>query len=370
MKPASHSGGEASRRSSSEAVPRRSLGAVKRAGALVALALSAGGCCSNATKKKVSEREVAAVVSPGAMKTYAVAEHAIVHYSAGLEGAGRGVGYESGHDEHKLIVSLRADVDGKLAFNEEMMGVNCAGAADCDDQAAHFEVKACAHSAGAVVLYKEDKRYTKKVVALFGGRSFRYQELSLQPWPACEEIAARLPPAPDLVAVSTGGEDACRALADANETRAWVRCRMNVDVSGRLATPYVDDRVDAVVAGESDNEPTIRFYADIARGEKNTPDIEAMVYETLLDAVFPVEPYSAYNALCFTPSRQRRLRYLESAMARCRQGTLSDDAKGSAEVAAMLLDDKAMVAKVRKACLATGAFNLSNKPHYRQRLGK
>jgi hypothetical protein len=355
---------------SGKAAPRRSLDAVKRVGLLVAWVLSAGGCCSKPTKKKVSAREVVAVVAPATMKTYVVAENAVVHYSAGLEGAGRGVGYESGHDQHQVTFSLRADVEGKLAFNEEITSENCAGAAECDERAAHFEVKACAYPAGAVLLYKVDKWYTKRAVVLFGGRSFRYEVLSLQPWPACEEIAAHLPPAPDLVAVSSGGEDACRALADASETRAWVRCRMGVDVSGRLATPYVDDRVDAVVAGESDKEPTILFYADIARGEKNSPDVEAMVYETLLDSVFPVDPYSAYNALCFTPSRQRRLRYLESAMARCRQGTLSDEAKGSAEVAAMLLDDKAMLAKVRKACVARGTFNLSNKPKYRQRLGK
>ena len=56
-------------------------------------------------------------------------------------------------------------------------------------------------------------------------------------------------------------------------------------------------------------------------------------------------------------------------MARCRQGALSGEAKGSAEVAAMLLEDKAMVAKVRKACAATKESpDISDLPKYRRRL--
>jgi hypothetical protein len=342
---------------------------LKEVGLLVALALSAGGGCTKATTKNVSEREIVAVVSPGAMKTYVVAEHAIVHFSAGLEVSRGGASFESSRDEYQLTVSVRADVDGKLAFNDQIWTETHLTESGRNEHEASYDFKACAHPAGAVLLYKNHGRSIKEAVTLFRGRPFRYHETSLGPWPACEEIASRLPPAPDLVAVSSGGEDACRALADANETRAWVRCRLPKEPRGSLVTSHVDERVDAAVAGGSEKEPAILFYADVARGEKNSPDVEAMVYETLLDSAFPVGPHAAYHALCFTPSRQRRLRYLENAMARCRQGTLSDEAKGSAEVAAMLLEDKAMVAKVRKACAAAKESpDISNLPKYRRRL--
>ncbi len=180
--------------------------------------------------------------------------------------------------------------------------------------------------------------------------------------------AAALPPTPDLVASSEPHEGACRALADAKEGRAWVRCSLGSSPAGSPTAQSVDDRVDAAVGGVRDDDPVISFYAALARGEKNDPDVEAMVYDALLAPADPVGPYHAHPALQFMPSRRRRVRYLERAVAACQQGALPAVAREAADVAARLLADEALAAKVRGACAVETPVNVRDLPKFRARL--
>lgn len=310
---------------------------------LLLLSINSSGC-ARSTTTEVAKRELGTVTLASGPRVAVLAFHRRTHRTAGLEEQGRWFDYVPALDTQHTEMVLETQLPGKDPDRRSLSREACDPTSDCQMKLAAASATVCDSDGNAIVLAAGKRR------AITPYRGALYED-KVQGEPArCEETSRLLPPITTRVA-EAAYESACRALFDAKDAvAANMRCMLKWGSTTSFAAPGLAERITQAIGGATEDDTVVRWVAAIGQGKRHPLDLEAAFYEALL---VPQEQASwavTQLALAYAPSRTRRVRYLEQAIAKCKDGTLSDFGKTVAAQAAGLLADAKLSKRLHQTC--------------------
>lgn len=309
------------------------------AAALLAMTIA----CSSPTRSTAEQRSALRLDSAGVAAELTIAR-VNVTWSRGFREAGRWFSWEApttecnvhaslvvkkeGAAELRSSFTLETDPPKRLYMDEEA----------CRRRFSDAKATGCAKD-GVIVVDLDGQR---EAIAASAGVLFR---VDLPSEGSCEDVVARQPRAVLLAALS-GSEGMCPRLLAAGDLEAATLCF--VDYHTRASSSVTKEGllrlVEGAERGEQTSDERAPWLAGLAKGAKGATDLEAALYSLLLAEPGLAKRFdtgeNARIALAFTPSRARRLAYLDAALARCRAGTFAPWQAQLAGVAAGAVEAK------------------------------
>lgn len=330
------------------------------------------GGCSRATSARGADRLLVRTESDG-LTLELVAQQELVTRSPGLREAGRWFGWEDGSTECDVVAEVRltharvAPRVSRVPLETSPPGRLFMDEATCAERLEDVASTACA--AGGRIAFRLDARW--QAVEVFDGRFWLVDAGEVGETPDCHATLASLGSTVELVARSHAF-GACDALLTHGVADVATRCVLDYDSMGvgdSLARDGVMAAVDATRAGAPPTSTEVRWAALVAAGGDagNALDMEASLYGLLLEgeADFRADSTRVGLGLAFTPSRARRLAFIDAAVARCEADRFAEWQRDALAFAAAGLGDAVQSARVKAAC---GVDPGSVQLHYPSRL--
>ena len=322
--------------------------------AWTAVALHMLGGCSTRSETTPEKRAAASSSSEG-LSVGVELRRVQRSHSAGLREAGRWFGWESASVECDVVALLSAKKDGaspldrSLALETDPPKRLSMDAEHCKQRFQNAVVSACA-SKGRVVV---DIDGVTSAVSSIGDRIF--QTSIEKPGSSCEATLAAQPDASILAALS-GEPEACPTLLDRSDAKATTLCMINYRswVGSSATKESLVALVERAGKGEKVDDAGARWAARVAKGKDDPLDLEAALYAVLLLDGAEAERFDAGKnvemGLAFTPSRARRVTFIEAGLARCGARTVTAWQKAAIATAVGPLSDDALSARLRTSC--------------------
>ena len=313
--------------------------------------------CSRVTVSEEGRRALGSLELDGKLRVSVSAMHELTKESAGLAEKGRWFDYQQASQSRRVSVLLRASLLRGGTLDRTLRTEACGTEAECKAKLDGVEVRLCESHGDAIVIF-DGSRWA---LSSFAGQI--YDQKIPDDGARCEDTAQRLPSLVERV-IASPSTSGCRVLLEAKQARPATRCMFNLGLSSSLAAPSYATLIEAAIAGEPGSgqdaaqatvqatDLTVQWVAAVARGQAQGPelDFEAALYDELLDPSDRTMHAAVRLALAYAPSRARRVRYLEQALARCEAKTLTRSAQIFAGFAAGLLADKPLGERVARVC--------------------
>lgn len=300
--------------------------------------------CARSTTTEAARRELGTVTLAAGPRVAVSAAHQRTHRSAGLEEQGRWFDYVPALDTQRVELVLETQLPGKEPERRVLSREECATTSECQARLAAATATVCDSSGNAIVIVAGKRRAITPYRGALYEDKVRGEELR------CEDTARLLPPIIERVA-DKASEGACRALFDAKDAvAANMRCMIRWGSTTSFAAPSLADRITAAIGGAPEEDTVVRWVAAIGQGKGYPLDLEAAFYDAVLVPQERASTAITQLALAYAPSRARRVRYLEQAIAKCKDGSLEWFGKTVAAQAAGLLADAKISKRLHQTC--------------------
>lgn len=312
------------------------------------LSVLGGTGCARVTTTDVARRELGTVTLASGPRVAVFAAHRRSHRRAGLDEQGRWFGYVSALDTEHIEIVLETQLPGKEPERRTLSSAECPTASDCQGRLAAATATVCDSSGNAIVIVPG--KTAERRLAITPYRGALYEDKVHGEATRCEDTARLLPPLTERVA-DAAYEGACRALFDAKDAvAANMRCMLRWGSTTSFAAPSLAERITAAVGGAPEEDTVVLWVAAIGQGKRHPLDLEAAFYEAVLAPQERASTAITQLALAYAPSRTRRVRYLEQAIGKCKDGSLDEFGKTVAAQAAGLLADTKLTKQLQKVC--------------------